>query len=111
MNARQKAKKYKNKIKDLESDNKLMQEIIADSPAMQELYDAYNKSTFVKYTNMYFQQFKAKRMIPVYMTDVDLIIGRTKLAVADDLFEAIKDDITYEIDNNCITASIFVGRK
>ena len=39
MNARQKAKKYKKKINALESDNKLMRRIIADSPTMQELYE------------------------------------------------------------------------
>lgn len=43
MNARQKAKKLKNQINTLEYDNDLMRKIIANSPAMQELYDAYNK--------------------------------------------------------------------
>lgn len=111
MNVRQKAKKLKKKIKTLESDNRLMREIIADSPAMQELYDAYNKPVFTTHTTMQFQEFKAKRMIPVYMVDVSLIIEHTKQAVAQDLFEVIKDNITYEVDDNCITASIFVGRK
>ena len=111
MNARQKAKKYKKEIKTLKSDNNLMRRIIADSPAMQELYDAYNKPKFVKYSTMQFQEYRAKRMVPVYMADIEGVIENTKQALAKDLFESIKESITYEVDDNCITASIFVGRK
>jgi hypothetical protein len=54
-------------------------------------------------------------MIPVYMADVEGIVEHTKQAVAKDLFEGIKENITYEVDAECmtptITASIFVGRK
>ena len=114
MNARQKAKKLKKKIKTLESDNKLMREIIADNPAMQELYDAYNKPKFVTQTTMQFQEFRVKRIIPVYMRDLEGFFTRVKKAVAKDLFEEIKENITYEYDTECIqptiTASIFVGK-
>lgn len=115
MNARQKVKKLKKEINTLESDNDLMREIIADSPAMQELYDAYNKPKFVTHTTMQFQEFRARRMVPVYMMDIDGVIERTKQAVAEDLFNGIKENITYEVDTECrtpiITASIFVGRR
>ena len=115
MNIRQKIKEYKKKISTLESDNKLMREIIANSPAMQEIYDAYNKPVFVAQTTMQFQEFRVKRMVPVYMRDLDGFIERSKQAVAKELLEEIKDNITYEIDTECmastITASIFVGRK
>jgi len=115
MNARQMKKCLKKRINRLESDNDLMRRIIADSPTMQELYDLYNKPLNVHHTTIPFQEFKAKRMIPVYMVDVDGIIEHTKQAVAKDLFEGIKDNITYEIDTECmaptITASIFVSRK
>lgn len=115
MNARQMKKCLKKRINRLESDNDLMRRIIADSPTMQELYDLYNKPHNVQYTTMPLQEFKAKRMIPVYMAEVDEIIEHTKQAVAKDLFEGIKDNITYEVDAKCmtptITASIFVGRK
>ena len=114
MNARRKAKKYKKEIKALKSDNKLMREIILGSPTMQELYDAYNKPVFVTHTTMQFQEFRVKRIVPVY-EDVDLIIEHTKLTLAQDLFEVIKDNITYEIDTECmvptITASIFIGKR
>lgn len=115
MNARQKAKKLKKKINTLKSDNDLMRRIIADSPAMQELYDAYNKPKFVTHTIMQFQEYRAKRVIPPYMVDVKGVIEHTKQAVAKDLFEAIKENITYEVDDKdiapIITASILVGRK
>lgn len=115
MNARQMKKCLKKRINRLESDNDLMRRIIADSPTMQELYDLYNKPLNVQHTTMPFQEFKAKRMIPVYMSDVDGVIEHTKQAVAKDLFEGIKDNITYDVDVECmtptITASIFVGRK
>ena len=115
MNARQKAKNLKKKINTLESDNDLMRRIIADSPAMQELYDAYNKPTFTTYTTMQFQEYRSRRMIPVYMRDLDGFIEREKQAVAKDLLEEIKENITYEVDDKditpTITASIFIGRR
>ena len=115
MNARQKVKKYKKKISTLESDNDLMRRIIADTPVMQELYDAYNKPKFVTHTTMHFQEFRAKRMIPVYMADIEGVTERTKQALAEDFFEDIKENITYEVDDKemppIITASIFIGKK
>ena len=114
MNARQAKKYLKKKIIKLQSDNDLMRRIIADSPKMQELYDLYT-TPYTIHTTIPFQEFKAKRMIPVYMSDVEGIIEHTKQAVAKDLFEGIKENITYEIDAEhrptSITASIFVGRK
>lgn len=115
MNARQKAKKYKKKINTLKSDNDLMRRIIADSPTMQELYDAYTKPVGVTNTTMHFQEYKVERIVPVYMRDLDGFIERAKQAVAKDLLEEIKENITYEVDTECmaptITASIFIGRK
>ena len=121
MNARQKAKKLKKQIGTLESDNNLMREIIADVPAMQELYDLYNKPKFVTHTTMQFQEFRVKIIINPdnYMADIEGIIERAKQALAQklsgDLFEDIKEYIIYEVDDKdmppTITASIFVGRK
>ena len=115
MNARQKAKKYKKEMNTLKSDNDLMRRIIADTPAMQELYDAYNKPKFVTHTTMHFQEFRARRMVPVYMTNIKGIIEHTKQAVANDLCEEIKGNITYEVDTECISpiisASIYIGKK
>lgn len=113
MNARQKMKCLKKQINRIESDNNLMRKIIADAPAMQELYDLYNKPLNVKHTTMQFQEFRAKRMIPVYMVDVNGVIEYTKRALAEDLFEEIKDNITYAVDHETptITASIFIGME
>lgn len=45
--------------------------------------------------------------------DVERCIEYTKKIVAEDLFEAVKESITYEVNTNSIrptvTASIFVG--
>lgn len=116
MNARQNKKYLKKQIYKLKSDNDLMRSIIADSPGMQHLYDAYNMPLNVNCTTIPFQEFKTKRMIPFYMADVDGIIEHTKQAVAKDLFEDIKEHITYEVDAEgmtptIITASIIIGRK
>lgn len=115
MNTRQMKKHLKKKIDKLQSDNKLMREIIADSPTMQELYDLYNKPNFVTYTTMQFQEYRSIRMIPVYMTDVNGIIEHEKQVLAKDLFECIKDNITYDVNTEgaqtTVIASIFVGRK
>ena len=117
MNARQKAKKLKKEINTLHSNNDLMHKSIAGTPAMQELYDAYNKPKFVTHTTMQFQEFRVKRTIPVYARDLDVdgFIERTRPAFAKALLEAIEENITYEVDTEgltpTITASIFVGRK
>lgn len=119
MNARQKAKKLKKKIDTLKSDNDLMRRIIADSPTMQELYDAYNKPVFATQSTMQFQEFRVKRTIPDCMRELDETfetgIELTKIADAKELFEEIKGYITCEVDTECmpptITASIFIGRN
>lgn len=113
MNARQMKKYLKKQINKLQSDNDLMRRIIADSPTMQELYDLYSSSLKVTHTTIPIQEFKAKRMIPVYMADVEGIIKHTKQALAQDLLDGIKEHITYEVNTDyratSITASIFVG--
>ena len=115
MNARQKAKKLKKEIDTLESDNDLMRRIIADSPAMQELYDAYNKPKFVTHTTMQFQEYRSKVFLNSDILDDTGLIETLKHEIAYGLVEDIKKDITYEVDAKCmpptITASIFVGRR
>lgn len=119
MNARQVKKQLKKKINKLQSDNDLMRRIIADSPEMQELYDAYTRPLNVTHTTVPFQEFKTKRMIPEYLADIEGIIEHTKQAVALDLLEYIKEiieeNIIYEIDAEhkptSITGSIFIGRR
>lgn len=114
MNARQKAKKQKKEINTLKSDNDLMRKIIADTLAMQELYDAYNKPKFVTHTTMQFQKYQSKVFLDSDILEDTGLIETLKPELADDLVEDIKKDITYEIDAECmpptITASIFIGR-
>ncbi len=115
MRARQVKKCLKKQINKLKSDNDLMHRIIADSSEMQALYDVYNKPVNVTHTTLPLQEFKAKRMIPVHMADVNGIIEHTKQAVAKDLLDGIKENITYEFDTEygitAITGSICIGRK
>lgn len=119
MNARQMKKYLKKQIAKLQSDNDLMHRIIADSPTMQELYDAYTKPLNVIHTSLSFQEVKAKRMIPLDLADTEGIVEHTKQAIAIDLLEGIKENIeeiiTYEINAEhnpiSITGSIFIGRK
>ena len=112
MNARQMKKHLKKQIYKLQSDNDLMRRIIADSPKMQELYDVWTKPLNVTHTTLSFQEFKAKRMIPVCSEE---LIELAKQSVAKDLFKDIKENITYEIDAEhgltSITGSIIIGRK
>lgn len=115
MNARQMKKRLKKQIDRLKSDNDLMRRIIANSPEMQELYDAYTKPLNVIHTTIPLQEFKAKRILPVYTADAEELIEHTKQAVTKDLFECVKENIIYKIETECatptITAIILVGRK
>lgn len=113
MNARNTKKHLKMQILKLQADNGMMRRIIENNPKMQEIYDIYKQP--LKVSNMPFQEFRVKRMIPVYMADIEGVVEHTKQAVAKDLFEGIKEYITYEVEAEhrptSITASIFVGRK
>lgn len=114
MNKRQTKKRLKKQIAKLQSDNELMRGIIADSPKMQELYDAYTKPLNTIHTTLPFQKYHSKRFLPPDRPYDAGFIVLFKQGLAKDLFESIKDNITYEIDTECIiptiTANIFVGR-
>lgn len=129
MNARQTKKCLKKQIRKLKADNDLMRRIIADSPSMRETYDLWNKPLEVKQTMTEFKEFKAQRPISAYVagdkeyvgyveltgTDVERCIEYTKKIVTEELFEAVKENITYEVNTDSIrptvTASIFIGRE
>jgi hypothetical protein len=115
MNARQTKKCLKKQINKLKSDNDLMLRIIGNYPTMLELYDLYNKPHFATHTTMQFQEYRAKGTIPPYMAEAEENIEYTKQAIARELFEGVKENITYEIDTEhkptSITGSIFVGIK
>ena len=112
MNARQVKKQLKKKISKLESDNNLMRRIIEDSPEIQELYNVYTKPLKVTHTTMQFQEYRSKRFLPPNRLYDARFIELYKQELAKDLFENIKENITYELDmeSPIITASIFVGK-
>ena len=116
MNARQMKKKLNKRISDLESDNNLMRKIIADSPTMQSLYDAFNCPVKVTYTSVKPVEYKSTRRLKTYDRVFNpKFIEALKDEIARDLFARLKDDISYKIESNGvlpgITGSIYVCRK
>lgn len=112
MNARQIKKHLKQKIEKLKSDNKLMRDIIADSPTMQELYDLYNKPVNVVHTAIDFQGYKATRVID---RPIDDICKKYYIReIENEIFDVVKDHINYVIDTDAymptITGSIYIGK-
>lgn len=115
MNARQSKKRLKKQIYRLACDNKLMREIIDNSPEMAELYNLYNRPLNVTHSTMSVQEYRFRRVIPPYMIDTEGNRERIKRALESDLAEVIAKDIRYESVEICgeraIEASIYVGRK
>lgn len=115
MNARQTKKRLKKQIERIASDNKLMREIIDDSPRMAELYNLYNQPCNVTYSTMSFQEYRVRRVIPRYMADLEDYSEHIKHALVRDLAEVITKDVRYESVEICgeraIEASIYIGRK
>lgn len=97
MNARQTKKKLKQEISRLKSIKASMQELN------------------IQHTTMDFQEIRGKRAIPAYMSGDKEYIKYVKRALAQDMLEAIKDDISYTVGSEfgrpTITASMFIGRK
>ena len=115
MNARQAKKHLKKRIYQLDSDNKLMREIIDNSPRMAELYNLYNRPCNVTYSTMTFQEYRLRAVIPFYVADNEDYKEHVKHSLVRDLAEAIVKDIRFETVEICgeraIEASVFVGRK
>lgn len=115
MNARQAKKHLKKQIYRLTWDNKLMREIIDNSPKMAELYSLYNRPLNVTYSTMSVQKYSFRRVIPPYMLDIEGYREHIKRALVSDLAEVIAKDIRYESveirGERAIEASIYVGRK
>ena len=110
MNARQLKKRLKKEIRALKSDNNLMREIISNSPHMQELYDKYNRPLNTTFTAMQFKEYRTSKVVedPQY-------IELHKCELARELFDSVRQDITYEDSvegpSTILVASLFVGRK
>lgn len=115
MNARQAKKRFKMRIDRLSRDNKLMREIIDNSPKMSELYNLYNRPLNVTHSTMSFQEYRVRRVIPPYMADLEGYKEHIRRALVGDLAEAIKKDVSFEPVEICgeraIEASIYIGRK
>ena len=93
MNQRQKLKKLKR-------DNRLMRDIINNTPEMARLYDAYNSSPKnVTHTNMDFQHLKSVRKVPFYYLRDEMMINRLKNEIQNDLFELVMNHTEIKIED------------
>lgn len=114
MNAREKKKALKKRIEKLESDNKLMKDIIEDHPGMLELYNLYNRPVPVTYHTVNFEKYACRRMIPRYMADISEYEEHIKHALVLDLAEDIKHEVAFKyvevMGEKGIEASIFIGK-
>ena len=101
------------KLKRLKADNRLMRDIINNTPRMKELYDLYNMPVNVTTTEMRFEQFKGKRFLPPDNPNNALFVELYKHELEREMFEAIKGYIKFEIHDKDIYPSIegnvFIG--
>jgi len=115
MNLRQQKKHLKMRIRNLESDNKLMKDIINKYPHMREMYDLYNRPLNVTTTHMHFEEYRCEREIPPYMGGLKEYEAYIRRALVGKLAEAIKNDIQYEVvdrgTTRSIMATVYIGRK
>ena len=113
MNHRQKMKQLKRNIERLESDNRLMRDIIDNSPRMAELYDLYNRPVNVTTTTMRFEQFKSKRFLPPDNPHNAMFTELYKRELEREMLETIKNYIEFEIHDKdmcpSIEGTIFIG--
>ena len=103
------------KLKHMKRDNKLMRDIIRNTPEMEWLYNAYCQPCNATYHTMNFQKYTCKRIIPPYMADLKEYEEHMKLALVGDLARVIEKDIQFDVvdmyGTKEIYATIYIGRK
>lgn len=111
MNQRQKLKKLKR-------DNRLMRDIINNTPEMARLYDAYNRSPKnVTHTYMDILHFKSRRNVPFYYLNDEMVIDRLKKEIYNDLLKLVMDHTEIKMEDEypgsynykCLVGDIFIG--
>lgn len=115
MNRRQKMKRLKKELVRVKGDNRIMRDIIKDSPRMEELYYLYNRPVNVTTTTMMFEQFKGKRFLPPDNPHNAMFTELYKHELEREMFETIKNYIEFEIHDKdmypSIEGSIYIGIK
>lgn len=87
------------KLKKLKRDNRLMRDIINNTPEMARLYDAYNNLyKNVTYTNMDILHLKSVRKVPFYYLR-DGMINRLRNEIQNDLFELVMNHTEIKIED------------
>ena len=106
------------KLKKLKRDNKLMRDIINNTPEMARLYIAYNSSPKnVTHTYMDILHFKSKRSVPFYYLNDEMVINRLKKEIYNDLFKLVMDHTEIKMEDEysdsynykCLVGNIFLG--
>ena len=113
MNRRQKMKRLKKELVRVKGDNRIMRDIIKDSPRMAELYYLYNRPVNVTTTAMRFEQCKGKRFLPPDNPHNAMFAEFYKHELEREMFETIKNYIEFEIHDKdmypSIEGSIYIG--
>lgn len=124
MNKRILKKQLKKKIERLETKNRMLMDIIDNSPQMSDLYDRMTRPVVVQHTNVRVEKLMSQRHIVSYddimmyfndpETYRDVLIDRCKRSLEESIFDKVKDCISYEIVPNgitqLVTATIYVGK-
>lgn len=118
MNSRQSKKLLKIKIQKLESDNRLMKQIIMDNDEMLRLYDLYNKPLNVIRTSIDVRKYKTKKVLSPYekkYLDDAVFLREMKHDIARSFIDAVESNLIYEIDTQdrmpSITATLYIGKE
>ena len=113
MNARQTKKKLKKQIDRLKSDNALMRDIIASSPAMAEQYDRWTRPLNVIQAQVHLDEYRCKRIMPLDYDEA--VVEVLKHTIESEMFDLIKSNITYEVSTEyfhpTLIGKILIGRK
>ena len=118
MNLRQSKKLLKKKIEKLESDNRLMKQIISNNDEMLRLYDLYNKPLNVTRTSIDVRKYKQKKVLSPcerFLLDDAIFMRKMKHDMARSFIDAVESNLIYEIDTQdrmpSITATLYIGKE
>ena len=118
MNSRQSKKLLKIKIQKLESDNRLMKQIIMNNDEMLRLYDLYNKPLNVTRTSIDVRKYKTQKVLSPYekkYLDDAVFLREMKHEIARSFIDVVESNLIYEIDEQegmpRITATLYIGKE
>ena len=102
------------KLKRLKSDNKLMRNIIRNSPQMEDLYKSFNSPLRnITHTTMTFEKLKSAKYLP-FENEIDgRVMEGYQNWLADEVCELVKNYVKYDINRDSyppkLEATLYVG--